>query len=170
MRSLGMALVLFLIIRTFLIEAFRIPSGSMEKTLLVGDFLFVNKAAYGAQIPGTAARLPHFTEPSRGDVVVFPYPRDPSLNFVKRVIGVGRDLVEMHDGTVLVNGRALTEPYVQRKDPWHDIRSAEFNWQRGFLVASTAAARRGYHPTRDTWGVRGRGDRQRAAVVRLFQL
>src|SRR5258708_9965572 len=97
MRSLGMALVLFLIIRTFLIEAFRIPSGSMEKTLLVGDFLFVNKAAYGAQIPGTAARLPHLTEPSRGDVVVLPYPRAPSLNCVKRVIGVGGDVVGIRD-------------------------------------------------------------------------
>jgi len=152
MRSLGMALVLFLIIRTFLMEAFRIPSGSMEKTLLVGDFLFVNKAAYGAQIPGTAARLPHFTEPSRGEVVVFPYPRDPSLNFVKRVIGVGRDLVEMRDGAVLVNGRVLTEPYVQRKDPWHDIRSAEFNWQRQYYADTALQARRRYAPTRDTWG------------------
>jgi signal peptidase I len=152
MRSLGMALVLFLIIKTFLMEAFRIPSGSMEKTLLVGDFLFVNKAAYGAQIPGTDARLPHFTEPSRGDVVVFPYPRDPSLNFVKRVIGVGRDVVEMRDGTVLVNGRTLTEPYVQRRDPWHDITSPEFNWQREYYTDTSLAARRRYDPTRDTWG------------------
>src|SRR5213078_882240 len=65
MRSLGMALVLFLIIRTFLVEAFQIPSGSMERTLLAGDFLFVNKAVYGAQIPGTHARLPGFESPRR---------------------------------------------------------------------------------------------------------
>lgn len=71
MRSLGMALVLFLIIRTFLVEAFQIPSGSMERTLLAGDFLFVNKAVYGAQIPGTHARLPGFESPGRGDVIVF---------------------------------------------------------------------------------------------------
>src|SRR5260370_10525339 len=74
MRSLGMALVLFLIIRTFLVEAFQIPSGSMERTLLAGDFLFVNKAVYGAQIPGTTARLPGFESPQRGDVIVFAYP------------------------------------------------------------------------------------------------
>src|SRR5207247_685987 len=74
MRSLGMALVLFLIIRTFLVEAFQIPSGSMERTLLAGDFLFVNKAVYGAQIPGTHARLPGFESPGRGDVIVFAYP------------------------------------------------------------------------------------------------
>jgi signal peptidase I len=80
MRSLGMALVLFLVIKTFLIEAFQIPSGSMEHTLLAGVFLFVNKAVYGAQIPGTSARLPGFDTPSRGDVIVFAYPRDPTLN------------------------------------------------------------------------------------------
>src|SRR3989454_9186503 len=103
MRSLGMALVLFLIIRTFLLEAFQIPSGSMEHTLLAGDFLFVNKAVYGAQIPGTSARLPGFDTPSRGDVIVFAYPRDPTLNYVKRVIGVPGDTVEMRAGRVFVD-------------------------------------------------------------------
>src|SRR5207302_1950222 len=85
MRSLGMALVLFLVIRTFLIEAFQIPSGSMERTLLAGDFLFVNKAVYGAQIPGTNARLPGFESPRRGDIIVFAYPNNPELNYVNRV-------------------------------------------------------------------------------------
>src|SRR5688572_33339667 len=80
MRSLGMAFVLFLVIKTFLIEAFQIPSGSMERTLLAGDFLFVNKAVYGAQIPGTNARLPGFNTPKRGDVIVFAYPKDPTLS------------------------------------------------------------------------------------------
>src|SRR5258708_34370039 len=101
----------------------------MEKTLRVGDFLFVNKAAYGAQIPGTAARLPHFTEPSRGEVVVFPYPRDPSLNFVKRVIGVGRHVVEMRGGTVRVNGRTRPEACVRPRYPGHDITAAMFTWR-----------------------------------------
>src|SRR5712671_40457 len=110
MRSLGMALVLFLIIRTFLIEAFQIPSGSMERTLLAGDFLFVNKAVYGAQIPGTHARLPGFGTPRRGDIIVFLFPRDPTLNYVKRVIGVPRDTVAMRAGQVEVNGAALAEP------------------------------------------------------------
>src|SRR4029077_5488830 len=66
LRSVGMAVILFVIIKTFLVEAFQIPSGSMERTLLAGDFLFVNKAVYGAQIPGTHARLPGFEAPRRG--------------------------------------------------------------------------------------------------------
>src|SRR5216117_1453754 len=110
MRSLGMALVLFLIIRTFLVEAFQIPSGSMERTLLAGDFLFVNKAVYGAQIPGTHARLPGFESPRRGDVIVFAYPKNPELNYVKRVIGAPGDTVEMRSGDVRVNGRRLWSP------------------------------------------------------------
>ena len=152
MRSLGMALVLFLIIRTFLIEAFQIPSGSMERTLLAGDFLFVNKAVYGAQIPGTSARLPGFESPRRGDVIVFAYPKNPELNYVKRVIGVPGDTVEMRGGEVRVNGEALKEAYVQRVDPTHDIYDPEFNWQREYLVGGAAAARSSYRPTRDTWG------------------
>src|SRR5207249_3426898 len=91
MRMLGMALVLFLLIHTFLIEAFHIPTGSMEHTLLPGDFLFVNKAIYGAQIPGTHTRLPAFGTPRRGDVVVFPLPRNPEQTFVKRVVGGSGD-------------------------------------------------------------------------------
>jgi signal peptidase I len=152
MRSLGMALVLFLIIRTFLLEAFQIPSGSMERTLLAGDFLFVNKAVYGAQIPGTNARLPGFNTPHRGDVIVFAYPKDPTLSYVKRVIGAPGDVVEMRQGQVYVNGRGLEEPYVQRKDPLHDGFDPEFNWQREYLVRRTDEQRRRYHPTRDTWG------------------
>src|SRR2546429_5787358 len=71
MRSLGMALVLFLIIRTFLLEAFQIPSGSMERTLLAGGFLFVNKAGYGAPIPGPSPRQPAFESPNPGDGIEF---------------------------------------------------------------------------------------------------
>src|SRR5438445_894172 len=116
MRSLGMALVLFLIIKTFFFEAFQIASGSMMGTLLTGDFLFVNKAVYGAQIPGTHARLPGFRTPERGDVIVFAYPKDPTQDYVKRVIGTPGDTVEMRSGEVLVNGSALSEPYVRRSD------------------------------------------------------
>src|SRR2546425_6238053 len=148
MRSLGMALVLFLIIRTFLLEAFQIPSGSMERTLLAGDFLFVNKAVYGAQIPGTSARLPAFESPRRGDVIVFSYPKDPTITYVKRVIGVGKDIVEMRDGQTYVNGRAIEEPYVQRIDPLHDGYDPDFNWQRQYLVQRNEKQRRRYHPSR----------------------
>src|SRR2546422_1872467 len=142
MRSLGMALVLFLIIRTFLLEAFQIPSGSMERTLLAGDFLFVNKAVYGAQIPGTNARLPGFNSPKHGDVIVFAYPKDPTIAYVKRVIGVGNDIVEMRDGQTLVNGRAIEEPYVQRIDPLHDGYDPDLTWQRQFLLQRKQEQRR----------------------------
>src|SRR2546430_9932316 len=92
MRSLGMALVLFLIIRTFLLEAFQIPSGSMEHTLLAGDFLFVNKAGDGAQISGANGRLPGVRTPRHGDLIRFAHPQDPTNSHCKRVLrgaGVG---------------------------------------------------------------------------------
>ena len=151
MRSLGMAFVLFVIIKTFLVEAFQIPSGSMERTLLVGDFLFVNKAVYGAQIPGTNARVPGFESPRRGEVVVFAYPRNPEQNYVKRVIGVPGDTVEMRGGRVRVNGRPLAEPYVQRVDPTRDVADPEFTWQRRYYAGAPDDALR-LHPTRDNWG------------------
>jgi signal peptidase I len=152
MRLVGMAVILFLFIRTFLLEAFQIPSGSMERTLLAGDFLFVNKAVYGAQIPGTHARLPAFSSPRRGDVIVFEYPKDPTLNYVKRVVGVGGDTVAMDAGTLIVNGARQVEPYVQRTDSSHDFEAAEFAWQRDYLVAATRDFRHHYHATRDHWG------------------
>lgn len=152
MRSLGMALVLFLIIKTFFFEAFQIASGSMTHTLLTGDFLFVNKALYGAQIPGTKTRLPGFRQPQRGDVIVFAYPRDPSQDYVKRVIGTPGDTVFMQDGRVQVNGRWLSEPYVQRIDPDNDVVSPDFEWQRSFYLARSEDDRRRYHPKRDDWG------------------
>lgn len=151
MRVLGMALVLFLLIRTFLIEAFQIPSASMERTLLAGDFLFVNKAVYGAPIPGTDARLPGFDSPRRGAVIVFAYPKNPELNYVKRVIGLAGDTVEMRDGEVRVNGRPLVEPYVQRVDPGHDVADPEFSWQRDYFVGAPDDVRR-FRPTRNSWG------------------
>jgi signal peptidase I len=152
MRSLGMALVLFLIIKTFFFEAFQIASGSMTQTLLTGDFLFVNKMLYGAQIPGTRARLPGFRSPRRGDVIVFAFPRDPSQDYVKRVIGTPGDTVAMQGGRVFVNGQPQEENYVRRIDPTNDVVSPEFEWQRSYLVDRSPPARRRYQPTRDTWG------------------
>lgn len=152
MRSLGMALVLFLIIKTFFFEAFQIASGSMTHTLLTGDFLFVNKALYGAQIPGTRARLPGFRQPRRGDVIVFNFPRDPRQDYVKRVIGTPGDTVAMRSGLVEVNGHALAEPYVHRIDPRNDLRSADFDWQRSYYLAPSDFDRQHYQPSRDTWG------------------
>jgi signal peptidase I len=152
MRSIGMAFLLFIIIKTFFFEAFQIASGSMTHTLLTGDFLFVNKALYGAQIPGTKARLPGFRQPARGDVIVFAYPRDPTQDYVKRVIGTPGDTVAMRHGHVLVNGNRLAEPYVQRIDPDNDVTSPDFEWQRTFFLARSDDDRRRYHPQRDEWG------------------
>src|SRR3954470_8006490 len=110
------AVLVFLLIRTFLVEAFKIPSGSMEHTLLVGDFLLVNKLVYGAEVPFTHKRLPKIRTPEVGDVIVFDYPRDLSKNFVKRLIGLPGDTVEMRDGVLFRNGMRVTEDYVERAD------------------------------------------------------
>src|SRR5512132_4405625 len=101
-RSVVVALALFLVIRTFLFEAFKIPTGSMEGTLLVGDFLLVNKAVYGAEVPFTHERLPAFARPQRGDIVVFLPPHDPHRNYVKRIVGAQGDTLEMRDKTLYV--------------------------------------------------------------------
>src|SRR5256884_9268530 len=104
MRSLGMALVLFLVIRTFLIEAFQIPSGSMERTLLAGDFLFVNKAGYGAQIPGIKTRVPGFESPRRGEGTVSAYPRTPEQDDDKLGSAGHGDQGELVGGQYWANG------------------------------------------------------------------
>ncbi|MEO8623797.1 MAG: signal peptidase I, partial [bacterium] len=81
------SVTLFFVLRTFVVEAFKIPSGSMEGTLLVGDFLLVNKVVYGAEVPLTGRRLPALRQPRRGDVIVFEWPKDRTKNFVKRLVG-----------------------------------------------------------------------------------
>src|SRR5687767_13341589 len=146
------SVLLFLLIRTFFVEAFKIPSGSMEGTLLVGDFLLVNKLVYGAELPLTHKRFPALRSPQRGDVIVFSYPVNPSTNFVKRVVGIAGDTVEMQDGVLIRNGGRVHEPYVRRTSPNSDPAGDEFRWQRDFLVKSAQAEPRGYHPSRNNWG------------------
>src|SRR5215467_11166250 len=106
-KILLVSIVLFGFIRTFLVEAFKIPSGSMEGTLQVGDFLLVNKLVYGAEVPFTHKRLPRLREPQRGDVIVFEYPEDPTKNFVKRLIGVPGDTIEMQNAVLIRNGKMV---------------------------------------------------------------
>ncbi len=153
-KSIFIALLLFLFVRTFMIEAFQIPTASMENTLLVGDFLLVNKMVYGAEIPGTKLGLPAFDTPSRGDVVVFEPPpsaeQPPRTNYVKRIVGVPGDTLLMRNARLHVNGIAVDEPYVKHARRAEDVPSSHFAWQRGHLVGS--ARRRGYRPTRDNWG------------------
>jgi signal peptidase I len=146
------SVVLFLVIRTFFVEAFKIPSGSMENTLQVGDFLLVNKLVYGAEVPFTHKHLPRLRVPQRGDVIVFEYPEDPTKNFVKRLIGVPGDTVEMREGTLIRNGKVITEHYVEHTDPDIDPAPEDFRWQRDYVVRTAAAAAGGYHPSRNNWG------------------
>ena len=150
-KILFVSVFLFVFIRTFLVEAFKIPSGSMENTLQVGDFLLVNKLVYGAEVPFAHAHLPRLREPQRGDVIVFEYPTDRTKNFVKRLIGVPGDTVEMREGSLIRNGTLVSEAYVQHTEPDMDPIQEEFRWQRNYLVR-TAAAADGYRPTRNNWG------------------
>src|SRR5512134_26781 len=110
------ALIITLFLRAFVIQAFRIPSESMKDTLLVGDFLFVNKFEYGPKIPFTHVRLPGLHPPRRGDVIVFQFPQDPSKDFIKRCVAVGGETIEIRDKQVYVNGRRIDEPYVRHTD------------------------------------------------------
>jgi len=145
------AVLAFLLIRTFLVEAFKIPSGSMEHTLLVGDFLLVNKLVYGAEVPFTHKRLPRLREPQVGDVIVFDYPRDLTKNFVKRLVGLPGDTVEMRDGVLFRNSARIPEKYVERADMDYDSPEDEFAWQREFLVRAPGSSS-AYHPSRNNWG------------------
>lgn len=150
-KSIQLAIILFLLVRAFLVEAFKIPSGSMEGTLLVGDFLLVNKLVYGAEVPFLHKTLPRLRSPGLGDVVVFEWPDDPEKNFVKRLVGLPLDTLEMKRGALWRNGVEQREPYAVR-GPVFGRESAgdEFRWQRDFVVPTVDPQR--YHPTRNDWG------------------
>lgn len=150
-KSFSIALVLFLFLRAFLVEAFKIPSGSMERTLLVGDFLLVNKLVYGAEVPFLGSRLPAVRAPRRGDIIVFQFPKDRTKNFVKRLVGLPGDTLEMRDGVLFVNGVRQDERYVIHSQVDDDPSRDEFRWQRDYLVRS-AIAEPAYHPSRNNWG------------------
>jgi signal peptidase I len=166
-RSVVIALALFFVVRAFFVEAFKIPTGSMEHTLMVGDFLLVNKLVYGAEVPFTNVKLPAIRSPQRGDVIVFQWPSDRMKNFVKRLVGMPGDVLEMRDGTLLRNGKVQREPYVTHTAPGSDVSDEEFNWQLAYLLSAqhpvneaprspmavqTLEASPGYHPSRNNWG------------------
>ena len=109
LKSVSLALLLFLVLRAFLVEAFKIPSGSMEGTLLIGDFLLVNKLVYGAEVPFTGHRLPALRRPANGDILVFQWPEDPTKALVKRLVGSPGDTLAMDGGVLIRNGVRLDE-------------------------------------------------------------
>ncbi len=151
-KSIVVALVVWFLLRTFLVEAFRIPSGSMENTLLVGDFLFVNKALYGAEVPVTGWRLPAFREPKRGEILVFDSVEEP-IKVVKRLIGVPGDTLAMKDGVLFRDGKAVDEPWAQHVNrQWlaePEQRDKMRAWQVPHLVGTRPED---YHPDLQNWG------------------
>ena len=116
-ESIVIAVILALFIRTFVVQAFKIPTGSMEPNLLIGDHLLVNKLVFGPTASRLERLLLPIREPKRGDIVVFKYPEEPDRDFIKRVIGLPGETVELREKKVYVNGTPLDEPYAHFMRP-----------------------------------------------------
>lgn len=111
-RSLFPVFLVVLVLRSFIIEPFRIPSGSMYPTLQIGDFIAVNKFAYGVKLPVTQTKIIPVSLPERGDVVVFKYPKDPDVDYIKRVVGIPGDKITYVGRTLFINDKAVTQKFV----------------------------------------------------------
>lgn len=147
--GLVLAAGLFVGLRATVVEAFKIPTSSMEGTLLVGDFLFVNKAVYGIRLPWSDRSIVRFRDPSRGEVVVFHPPHELDKHYVKRLVGVPGDTLHMKNKRLFVNGRPQVEAYTRFLDRRGDAVHPDMEWQSNHLIASIPDR---YHPTRDNWG------------------
>ncbi len=110
-ETIVVAVILALFMRTFVVQAFKIPTGSMEPNLLIGDHLLVNKFVFAPTLSGAERAVLPSADIRRGDIVVFKYPEDPERDFIKRVIGLSGETIELRDRRILVNGRAIDEPY-----------------------------------------------------------
>lgn len=131
-ESIGTAVLIALLLRAFMFEAFKIPSGSMIPTLAIGDQIFVNKYIYGFRIPFTSIRLVEFADPKRGEVIVFRYPGNPHQDYIKRIVAVEGDEIELRRGVLYVNGEAVGRRFVaqesfwdydEKADRWHAFRA-----------------------------------------------
>jgi signal peptidase I len=128
-ESIVIAVILALFIRTFVVQAFKIPTGSMEENLLIGDHLLVNKFVFGPTASRIERALLPISDVKRGDVVVFKYPEEPDRDFIKRVIGLPGETLEVREKKVYVNGRPLDEPYAHYLRPiaapseFHEVTS-----------------------------------------------
>lgn len=145
---MAVALGIVLILRLFVFQTFFIDSGSMQNTLLVGDFVYVNRLAMGSPIPFTNLRIPGYSEPRRDDVLVFDPPHDDTLTVIKRLIGMPGDTLEMRVGQLYLNGEPRDEPYAIN-DTASDSFDPDMLWQQEILLGGP---RDDYRPTRDTWG------------------
>ena len=115
-EAIAIAVLLALVIRSLVVQAFTIPSGSMMDTLLVGDYILVNKFLYGPELPLTELHLPALRDPRRGDIIVFKYPQDEKRDFIKRIVATPGERVQIRGHQVLVNSKPLVEPYTKFAD------------------------------------------------------
>jgi signal peptidase I len=124
LEPIVIAILIALFIRAFIVQAFKIPSSSMEPTLLVGDHILVNKFIYGIRIPFTDTKLMQFKKPKRGDIIVFIYPKDRSKDFIKRVIGTEGEKVEIMRNKIYINDKVIDDPwgYYDQKSEWTRYR------------------------------------------------
>lgn len=128
-ESVGVAVLIALLLRAFVVEAFKIPSGSMIPTLQVGDHIFVNKFIYGIRIPFTDIKLGmHFREPKRGEVIVFIYPKEHDKDFIKRIVAVPGDELLLRDDQLFVNGKPVARKHVAGDCHYDDYEEADESW------------------------------------------
>lgn len=165
LRTILGAVLIFLFVRTFLVEAYHIPSESMEPTLLVGDFLFSNNLIFGPHVPFTHYNLPALRDPRRGEVVVYQSPSQANLTegrlkgeltpiVVKRLVGIPGDTLYMRDGMLYVNGIAQRLPYGVGDKPFGYVDGPDSNldWQRAYGLRASRFGPAPATPTHDDWG------------------
>lgn len=149
-RTIVITVVLLVIIRTFLVQTFVITSGSMKDTLMLGDFLMVNRLALGTELPLVPFRTPGYSEARLGDVVVFDPAHEDDMMLVKRIVGMPLDTLEMRGKELYRNGERINEPFVIWSDFDGDHEHPMMEWQRNHLAPGVDPAT--YRPTRDEWG------------------
>ena len=129
-ESIGVAVLIALFLRAFVVEAFKIPSGSMIPTLEVGDHIFVNKFIYGVRIPWTNIKFgENYRKPRRGEVIVFIYPKEPDKDFIKRIVAVEGDTVEIQNGTIVINGKPVERHMADGPCSYWDFKEDLGEWQ-----------------------------------------
>jgi signal peptidase I len=156
LKAIALPVALFLVIRTFLVEAYRIPSGSMIPSMLIGDWLFVNKLRYGPRVPFTSLRLPGYAEPRRGEIAVFTsplqrdQPHDPTPTLVKRIVALSGDTLFMRGGLLHVNGIPQRLGYAAGRG--QDSVDELFDWQKPVGLRRSRFGPAPEQPTHDDWG------------------